>query len=159
MTPRLQLTKEQIEDVKNEFLLLDVDGNGTITVDELAWVLRSLKTELEASDEDIKRALKDIDRDGDGIINLEEYIKSRMYKTNRDLLHRALLTRSKIRKVFEKYDRDNSGYVTKDEIIEVLQTRTGVTVTLKQTGKFVQDADSDQDGKINYEEFVLLMTQ
>ena len=159
MTPRLQLTKQQIENVKNEFLLLDVDGDGTITVDELAGVLRSMKTELQASDRDIERALKDIDRDGDGTIDLEEYLKSRKYKTNRDLLHRALVTRSKIRKQFEEYDRDHSGYVTKDELIEVIQTRTGVTVTLKQTEQIVQETDCDQDGKINYEEFVLLMTQ
>ena len=159
MTPRLQLTKQQIENVKNEFLLLDVDGDGTITVDELAGVLRSMKTELQASDKDIERALKDVDRDGDGTIDLEEYLKSRKYKTNRDLLHRALVTRSKIRKEFEEYDRDHSGYVTKDELIEVIQTRTGVTITLKQTDKIVQDTDCDEDGKINYEEFVLLMTQ
>ena len=159
MTPRLQLTKQQIENVTKEFLLLDVDGDGTITVDELAGVLRSMKTELRASEKDIERALKDVDRDGDGTIDLEEYLKSRKYKTNKDLLHRALETRSKIRKEFEEYDRDHSGYVTKDELIEVIQTRTGVTMTLKQTEKIVQETDCDQDGKINYEEFVLLMTQ
>ena len=159
MTPRLQLTKQQIENVKNEFLLLDVDGDGTITVDELAGVLRSMKTELQASEKDIERALKDVDQDGDGTIDLEEYLKSRKYKTNKDLLHRALVARSKIRKEFEEYDRDHSGFVTKDELIEVIQTRTGVTVTMKQTEKIVQDTDCDQDGKINYEEFVLLMTR
>ena len=159
MTPRLQLTKEQIENVKNEFLMLDIDGNGTITVDEIGQVLHAMKTELDASEEDINRTLRDIDKDGDGTIDLEEYVKSRKYKTNRDLLHRALVARSKIRKEFEAYDRDHSGYVTKDELIEVIQTRTGVTVTLKQTEKIIEDSDCDQDGKINYEEFVYLLTR
>ena len=159
MTPRLQLTKEQIDKMKKEFLLLDMDGDGTITVDELADALRSMKTKLEISEEDIKRTVRDVDRDGDGTINLDEYVKSRKHKTDRDQLHRALVTRSKIRKEFEEYDRDHSGYVTKDELIEVIQTRAGVTVTLDQTVKIIQDTDVDEDGKINYEEFVLLMTQ
>ena len=35
MTPRLQLTNAQIEKMKAEFLRLDVDGDGTISKDEL----------------------------------------------------------------------------------------------------------------------------
>ena len=80
MPPRLQLTSSQIEKMKDEFLKLDVDGNGTITIDELADVLRGLRPHLNVSEEDINRTLKDIDRDGDGTVDVEEYIKSRKYK-------------------------------------------------------------------------------
>ena len=159
MAPRLQLTKAQIDKVKTEFLRLDVDGDGTITVDELANVLRGLRPHLNATEDDIKRTLKDIDRDGDGTVDVEEYIKSRKYKTNMDLLHRALVLRSSIRKEFEEFDIDQSGYVTKDELVEVIQTRVGITFTKEQTQKIVDDTDCDSDGKINYEEFVFLMTR
>ena len=157
MPPRLQLTDGQVEKMKKEFLLLDIDGDGTITIEELADVLHSMKEKLEVSEDDIRRTLKDIDRDGDGTIDLEEYIKSRKYKTNRDILHRALLARSGIRKEFERYDRDQSGYVEKDELISVIEARSGVTLSLEQTEKIIRDTDQDDDGKINYEEFVLLM--
>ena len=159
MPPRLQLTNSQIEKMKDEFLKLDVDGNGTITIDELADVLRGLRPHLNVSEEDIVRTLKDIDRDGDGTVDVEEYIKSRKYKTNMDLLHRALVLRSQIRKEFEDYDQDHSGYITKDELVSVIENRVGITFTKEQTEKIVGDIDSDDDGKLNYEEFVFLMTR
>ena len=69
MSPRLQLTNAQIEKMKTEFLRLDVDGDGTITVDELANVLRAMRPHLDITEADITRTLKDIDRDGDGNIS------------------------------------------------------------------------------------------
>ena len=43
--PKTQLlTKEQIEKMKNEFLQLDLDNDGTITVDELGNCLRSMRS-------------------------------------------------------------------------------------------------------------------
>lgn len=159
MPPRLKLTNDQIERMKNEFLMLDVDGDGTITTDELATVLRSMKTRLGVSESDIKRTLKDTDRDGDGTIDLEEYIKSRKYKTNKDLLHRVLVTRYRIRREFERFDQDQSGYITKDELVAVIRARVGITVTLEQTEKIIQEMDCNSDGKIDYEEFVFLMTR
>ena len=145
--------------MKKEFLLLDTDGDGTISVNELGAVLRSMRGKLRASESDIKRALKEIDRDGDGTIDLKEYIKSRKNKTNMDLVHRALVQRAKIRKEFERYDEDKSGYITKDELLEVIQARAAVTVTEEQIKRMMEDSDDNSDGKINYEEFVLLMTK
>ena len=145
--------------MKKEFLLLDTDGDGTISVNELGAVLRSMRGKLKATESDIKRALKEIDRDGDGTIDLKEYIKSRKNKTNMDLVHRALVQRAKIRKEFERYDEDKSGYITKDELLEVIQARAAVTVTEEQIKRMMEDCDDNSDGKINYEEFVLLMTK
>jgi len=157
MGPILRLTDDKIEKMKKEFLLLDVDGDGTITINELARVLRSMKTRLAVTEADIQRTLKDIDRDGDGTIDIEEYVKSRKNKTNRDVLHRALSARARIRRQFNRYDKDKSGYVTKDELIEVIKATSGVTLTSEQTEKIIQNNDQDSDGKIDYEEFVLLM--
>ena len=153
------ITKEQVEKLKKEFLALDVDGDGTITVKELEKVLRSLRGKLKASEADIKKALKEIDKDGDGTIDLEEYVKSRKGKTNQDLIHRALVQRSKVRKEFERFDKDNSGFITKDELMEVISTRAGVKISPDQIDQMMRDSDENNDGKINYEEFVFLMTK
>ena len=159
MAPRLKLTNEQVEKMKKEFLLLDVDGDGTITVNELESVLRTLTKKLEVSEDDIKRTLKELDQDGDGTIDLEEYANSRNHKTDRDLLHRALVTRSKIRTEFKMYDRNHSGYVSKGELIQAIKARTGITITLEHIEKIIEDIDTNEDGKVNYEEFVLLMSK
>jgi len=159
MAPRLPLTKEQVQKMKSEFLALDADGDGTITVSELENVLRSMRGKLKASDADIKRAIKEIDKDGDGTIDLEEYMKSRKNKTNMDLIHRALVQRSRVRKEFERFDADNSGYITKEELMALIQARAAVTITSEQIDKMMLDSDENHDGKINYEEFVLIMTK
>merc|ERR1712141_980299 len=156
---RLPLTKDQVQKLKTEFMALDADGDGTITVVELEKVLRSMRGKLKASEADIKKALKEIDKDGDGTIDLEEYVKSRKGKNNQDLIHRALVQRSKVRKEFERFDKDNSGFITKEELMAVIQARAAVTITAEQIDKMMLDSDENNDGLINYEEFVLIMTK
>ena len=159
MPPRLQLTSEEIENMKAEFLKLDVDGDGTITIDELSTILRSMKMELDISEDDIKRTLDDIDRDGDGTIGIEEFVESRKHKSNKDLLHRALLVRKRIRKVFDQFDLDQNGYITNKELTAAIDTTVGVTVKPEHIEKIIKDVDDDNDGRINFEEFVVLMTR
>ena len=159
MPPRLQLTSEEIENMKTEFLKLDVDGDGTITIDELSTILRSMKMELDISEDDIKRTLNDIDRDGDGTIGIEEFVESRKHKSNKDLLHRALLIRKRIRKVFDRFDLDQNGYITNTELTAAIESRIGVTVKPEHIEKIIKDVDHDNDGRINFEEFVVLMTR
>ena len=156
---RLPLTKDQVQKLKTEFMALDADGDGTITVVELEKVLRSMRGKLKASEADIKKAIKEIDKDGDGTIDLEEYLKSRKGKTNQDLIHRALVQRSRVRKEFERFDQDNSGFITKEELMAVIQARAAVTITVEQIEKMMADSDENNDGLINYEEFVLIMTK
>ena len=157
MPPRLTLTKEQIDKMKGEFIQLDMDGDGIISTDELAKVLRAMKKSLGVSESDIKRTLRDTDKNGDGTIDVEEYTQSRKYKSNRDLLHRALVARYRIRKEFESFDEDASGYITKEEFIAAIRARVGITVSLRHTEKIIQEMDCDDDGRINYEEFMMLM--
>ena len=47
-------------------------------------------------------------------------MKSRKNKTNHDLIHRALVQRSRVRKEFERFDADQSGYITKQEVLNVI---------------------------------------
>ena len=154
-----QLTEKQIAKLQEEFLELDEDGDGTITVEEIGKILRSMKQALKVSESEIKRVLADIDKDGDGTVNMKEYFSNMKNKTDRHLIHRALVTRSKARKQFAKFDKDGSGYVTMEEIKQVFEERTGGAVSVEQVEEMLKDSDKSGDGKINYEEFVLMMTK
>ena len=153
-----RLKDEDIEKLKTEFLELDADGDGTITIKELGAALRSMRDKLKLSETDIKRALRSIDKDGDGTINLEEYQKNLKNSTTRNLIHRVLVERSAIRKQFVKFDLDGSGYITMDEIKQVFEKRTGGQVDVTKIQKVLKDVDKDKDGKINYDEFVFMMS-
>ena len=149
----------QVQGMIKEFLCLDADGDGTITVDELEKVLRSMRGKSKPSEIEIKKAIKEIDRDGDGTIDMDEYVRSCRNKATQDLIHRALVQSSKIRKEFERFDKDNSGFITKEELMEVIQARAAVTISPKQIDQMMIDSDENNDGLINYEEFIFLMTK
>jgi len=156
---RLPLTKDQVQKLKKEFMTLDADGDSTITVAELENVLRSTRGKLKASEADIKKAIKQIEKDGNGTIDLEQYLKICKGKTNQDLIHRALVQRSRVRKEFERFDKDGSGFITKEELMAVIQARAAVTISAEQIDKMMLDSDGNNEGLINYEEFVLIMTR
>lgn len=153
-----QLKTDEIEAMKKEFLELDLDGDGTITIAELGTVLRSMRKKLKASESEIKRVLRDVDMDGDGTVNLKEYFLSMKNSSNCNLIHRALVQRSKARKQFKKWDKDGSGYITVEEVKLVIEERTGCHVSTERVEKMLEDSDKDSDGRINYEEFVAMMT-
>ena len=153
------LSEKEVQKLQKEFLELDGDGDGTITVEELGNVLRSMRSTLKVSETEIKRVLKDIDKDGDGTINMKEYFANMKNKTNRHLIHRALVQRSTARKQFMKFDKDGSGYITMEEIKQVFEERTGGSVSIEQVQAMLKDSDQNSDGKINYEEFVVMMTK
>ena len=58
-----------------------------------------------------------------------------------------------------KYDKDNSGFITRDELVQVVKDRTGVAVSEKHLEGMLQGCDENDDGQVDYEEFCTLMTK
>ena len=152
-----KIEQDNIIKLQKEFLDCDADGDGTITVKELGSVLRSLRTKLKVSESEIKKVLKEIDADGDGKVNLKEYYNAMENSTSKNLVYRALVQRSNTRKEFEKYDTDKSGYITIDEMQLVFEERMGRKVDMKEVKQMLKETDENDDGKINYDEFLQLM--
>ena len=69
--PVKKFTDEEITQLKQAFALFDLDGNGFITNDELGTVLR--KMWQEPTDEEVEQMIAEIDEDGDGTIDFEEF--------------------------------------------------------------------------------------
>ena len=55
------IPKEEIVTLQAEFIGLDKDGNGEISVQELEQLLRSMRIKLRLSETEIRKALKIID--------------------------------------------------------------------------------------------------
>ena len=47
------LSDEELEKLKNEFIGLDKDGNGEVSVDEMGVLLRSMRIKLKLSETQI----------------------------------------------------------------------------------------------------------
>ena len=143
--------------MKTEFLQLDTDGDGEISTEEIEKMLRSMRIQLKASEGDIRCAERAIDRDGDGTVDMREYLGNRSNATNKNLIHRALVQRSRIRKEFAIFDADKNGVITKDEFLQIIKERR--VISPDQVDKLIKDTDADGNGEIDFEEFVIMMTQ
>ena len=130
-----------------------------IQIEELRNLLCSMRTKFFLTESDINKALKQIDRDGDGMVDLEE-LNSVIEKHDTDgIIYKALSQRSKIREDFEKYDKDKNGYITLDELKHVVKERTGIEISEKHLERMLIEVDCNDDGFIDYEEFCVLMTK
>ena len=54
---------------------------------------------------------------------------------------------------FKRVDKDSSGYITSNEVEELLYETYGYPALEEEIKMFMEDFDSNHDGKISYDEF------
>ncbi|CAH2078315.1 unnamed protein product [Thlaspi arvense] len=88
------------------------------------------------------------DVDGNGTIDYIEFISATM--------HRYRLDRDEhLFKAFQYFDKDNSGFITMDELESAMKEYgMGDEASIKD---IIAEVDTDNDGRINYEEFCAMM--
>ena len=144
--------------MKSEFLALDADGDGDISVAELETLIKSVKRQLKMSDKEISKLIKDVDQNGDGKVDCNEFFHLIQSGKNRDVLHKELIKRSGIRQTFKKYDADGNGVITRDEFRKIVSDKYQTKLMPDQINAMMNKADSDGSGKIDYEEFLKSFT-
>ena len=140
--------------MKKEFLALDLDGNGEISVKEFDTLLRSMQRKLRMSEKEITTLMKNTDKNRDGIIDVGEFLSMVEDGTKREIIHKELIQRSGIRKAFEKYDKDGSGSISREEFKKVVEDKYQSTMSASQIEKLLEQADKDGSGSIEYDEFL-----
>ena len=140
--------------MKKEFLALDLDGNGDISVQELESLLRAIKRKLRLTENQIIKMVKQTDKNGDGSVDLEEFLDLMETGEQRRIIHKELIQRSGVRKAFEKYDKDGSGSITREEFRRVVEDKYQTTMRANQIDKLMEQADKDNSGQISYDEFL-----
>lgn len=135
-------------------MALDKDGDGDISLKEMKFLLKSLKTRLRMSETEINRLLKQFDQNGDGTIDLEEFLQHISQGTKRDVIQKALIQRNGIRQLFNKYDKDGNGKITRDEFRKIAEDKFQAKLTPKQIDDLMKQADYNNDGTLDYEEYV-----
>jgi calmodulin len=102
------LTDEQIGEFKEAFSLFDKDGDGSITIQELGTVMRSLgqnPTEVE-----LKDMIREVDADGNGTIDFSEFLNlmaRKMKDTDSD---------EELKEAFKVFDKDQNGFISAAEV-------------------------------------------
>ncbi|XP_065635991.1 caltractin-like [Quercus suber] len=66
------LTQQKRQEIKEAFELFDTDGSGTIDAKELNVAMRALGFEM--TEEQINQMIADVDKDGSGAIDFDEFV-------------------------------------------------------------------------------------
>ncbi|PQQ11037.1 calcium-dependent protein kinase 2 [Prunus yedoensis var. nudiflora] len=140
------LSEEEIHGLKAMFTNMDTDNSGTITYEELKSGLARLGSKL--TEVEVKQLMEAADVDGSGSIDYIEFITATM--------HRHRLERDEhLFKAFQYFDKDNSGFITRDELESAMKEYgMGDDETIRE---IISEVDTDNDGRINYEEFSTMM--
>lgn len=139
------LPNQEIQGMREMFKAIDEDGSGCITVDELKEALKKKGAELAFNE--VNKILDSIDINGDQKIDYEEFIAATMHlnKLNREDL---------MIKAFKFFDKDDSGFITEDELLASLKEVGAEDINLDV---ILKQADTNGDGSIDYEEFCAMM--
>ncbi|GMH22671.1 hypothetical protein Nepgr_024514 [Nepenthes gracilis] len=140
------LSEDEIMGLKEMFKSMDTDNSGTITFEELKAGLPKLGSKI--SESKVRQLMDAADVDGNGTIDYMEFITATMHM-NRMEKEDHLYT------AFEYFDKDKSGHISMEELKQALKKHNmGDEKTIKE---IIAEADTDRDGKINYDEFVAMM--
>lgn len=144
------INEEEIEELREAFELFDTDGNGTIDPNELKSAMKSLG--LEAKNHTVYQMISDIDKDGTGDIDFDEFLDLMTVKLGDSD------SEQDVRKVFDLFDDDKTGYITIQNLKRVAKD-LDENMSDAELLEMIERADSDQDGQINFEDFYSIMTK
>ncbi|MCD9644042.1 Calcium-dependent protein kinase 20 [Datura stramonium] len=139
------LSGEEIAGLKEMFKMIDADNSGHITLEELKKGLERVGSNL--NDSEIVSLMQAADIDNSGTIDYGEFIA-------------AMLHLNKIQKedhmyaAFSYFDEDGSGYITHDELQNVCDKFGLSDIPVEE---LMREVDQDNDGRIDYSEFVAMM--
>ncbi|XP_062203319.1 uncharacterized protein LOC133905523 [Phragmites australis] len=146
------LNQEQISEFRQAFSFFDKDGDGCITVEELATVMGSLQGQRPSAEE-LREMIRDADADGNGTIEFAEFLGLMARKTAKDGAGDA---DEELREAFKVFDKDQNGYISATELRHVM-INLGEKLTDEEVELMIREADLDGDGQVNYDEFVRMM--
>ncbi|XP_074660677.1 uncharacterized protein LOC141913120 [Tubulanus polymorphus] len=145
-----QLTEGEIAEFKEAFSLFDRDGGGTITIKQLATILRSMdENPTDAELDDLKKEMAAVRASGDS--------KTVDFNEALTLVARRLKgpeTDEDILQAFRVFDKEGNGYISPDELKALLAKYANSALSEKELQEIIKDADVTGNGQIDYIQYV-----
>ncbi|KAM7251381.1 hypothetical protein ACFE04_023264 [Oxalis oulophora] len=142
------LDERELAGLKDQFDAIDVDKNGSISLEEMRQALaKDLPWKLKESR--VLEILQAIDSNTDGLVDFPEFVAATIHVRQLEE-HDSEKWHQRSQAAFEKFDIDRDGYITPDE----LRMHTGLKGSIDP---LLEEADIDKDGKISLSEFRRLL--
>jgi calmodulin len=133
---------EQIEELREIFKMYDRDNTGNISSRTLKFLLRGLGDNV--NEEEVDVVLKDMDEDGNGMIDFQEFLLYMLEKVNAQSLEDDIVD------VFKVLDKDCTGYLTTNDL-HILTKGKKCEALVEE---FCYKGDLDCEGEIKYKDYI-----
>lgn len=148
-----ELSEESLKDLKDMFMALDADNDGTLTAQELKQGI--LKAGIKEMPDNLTEIMKDLDSDGSGFIDYTEFLAA-------TLSRRQYMQEDIVWSAFRAFDKDGNGQISRSELAQVLSGDTHNLEQAMHTNKdeiegIIKEVDQDGDGEISFSEFFQMM--
>lgn len=146
------LKKEELEDSRYFFNSFDENGDGSMSISELGSALQSMGE--NPTQKEIEELMEEHDN-GDGYIKFEEFlgITDSFISKKNDVDGIQELERA-----FRAFDGNGDGFIDVGELKQAM-IELGEPLTEEETTEMLSNSDINEDGKLNFEEFIKLMKQ
>jgi len=149
-----QLPESEIQQLKETFLAIDKNGDGTLTLEEIQNGAKQHNVNLP---EDFAAIFRSMDSDGSGSIDYTEFIAATIEK-------RTYMQEDICWGAFRVFDLDGNGKITKDELKKVLgsfekndPSSAAAQLVGHNIENLIAEVDTDGDGEIDFDEFMTMM--
>ena len=146
------LTEDEVMEIKEAFDLFDGDNSGEIDSEELKQALKNLG--IDAKNQTLTNMMTDLDKDGSGKIDFDEFISMMTAKmSDRD-------TREDLEKVFRLFlgDDDKADKITIKHLKRVAR-ELNENMSDEELQEMITRADLNKDSGVDFEEFYSIMTK
>ena len=145
------VSKDKVPAMRKMFSLIDRDGSGMISKDELKDLLYSQG--YYPSETELETMMGEIDSDNNGQIDFEEFVT---YCVRRRMSRTVSQENKEIKEAFNYFDKNGDGYITATEIRQVM-VELGQDVSEEQAELMLAEVDKEGNGRVSYQRFKSMM--
>ncbi|KAL8045247.1 hypothetical protein ABFX02_08G100600 [Erythranthe guttata] len=138
----------ELADLRDQFDAIDVDKNGSISLDEMRQALEK-DLPWKMKDSRVVEILQAIDSNTDGLVDFSEFVAATIHVHQLEE-HNSEKWQQRSLAAFQKFDVDRDGFITPQE----LKMHTGLKGSIDP---LLEEADIDKDGRISLHEFRRLL--
>ena len=154
------LSEEDILQLKEVFDTFDYNGNGILSPNDLRNALMSYG--YNANKETVYDIIAEFDEDESGGLSFKEFLRmitGSLANNNSNInnTYKKINKKNEIERVFRKFDNKNKGFIDLD-CLRRMVGEFGEEVDEGELKEIIKKVDSNQDGKISFEDFYKVMT-
>jgi calmodulin len=143
------LSEEDLQEFREIFNLVDTDRGGSIGTEELARLMDTLG--IRTSPEELKLMVSEIDENGNGEIDFDEFVQVMCRKVNTDY------TADEVQKAFNVFAGDApEGFIKRKDLEKALQLYGHEKLSPEEAANLVAQIEC-VGGMFHYQEYISMM--